>query len=134
MPRVVLALLTVGVTVYALVDCLRCTDDEVRTFPRQVWCLIVLVPLIGGIAWLVYGRPPTDQIDAARPRMVAPDDDPDFLRTLDEGFRDRRQRKQQQEEGRRRDARDTTDEAQQRDGETGPNGGGDGGGASSGEA
>jgi hypothetical protein len=103
MARVIVVLLTVGVTIYALVDCLRCNDDEVRTLPRQVWCLIALVPLVGGLAWLVYGRPRPDQPAANAPRMIAPDDDPDFLHALDQTFRERRRQAAEEARRRRRD-------------------------------
>lgn len=90
MVRVVLVLLTVGVTIYAVVDSLRCSDDEVRSLPRSVWILISLVPLVGGVAWLLLGRPRDDLVPEAGPRVIAPDDDPDFLNSLDQSFRERR--------------------------------------------
>lgn len=83
MVRVVLAVLAVGVTLYAFIDCLRCTDDEVRGLPRQVWCVITLLPLVGGTAWLLYGRPRAQASSGIGPPTLAPDDDPEFLRNLD---------------------------------------------------
>ncbi len=134
MPRVVLLLLTVGVTIYALVDCLRCGDDEVRTLPRQIWCLVVLVPLVGGLAWLVYGRPAPGRPDRAAPRALAPDDDPEFLRTLDQGFRERRRRaaedarrRRQDEEARRQDEEARRRAAQGQNGQDRPRGSRSGG-------
>jgi hypothetical protein len=95
----VVLLLTVGVTIYALVDCWRATDDEVRGLPRPAWVLgILLVPLFGGIAYLAFGRQ-TSTVPTGRPRMVAPDDDPDFLRQLD-------QRRSQAEQQSRRERRE----------------------------
>jgi hypothetical protein len=85
MLRVVIALLTVGITLYAFVDCLRCGDDEVRRWPRHVWCLITLIPLVGGIAWLAYGGRPENG-NRPVPRPSAPDDDPEFLRSLDQSL------------------------------------------------
>jgi len=80
----IVLLLTVGVTIYALVDCWRSTDDEVRGLPRQAWIIIiVLVWLLGGLAYLFFGRNRGPTALVERPRMVAPDDDPDFLRQLD---------------------------------------------------
>lgn len=83
MVRVVLAVLAVGVTLYAFIDCVRCTDDEVRGLPRQVWCVITLLPLVGGTAWLLYGRPRAQATSGVGPPTLAPDDDPEFLRNLD---------------------------------------------------
>jgi hypothetical protein len=106
--RVLLALITVGITIYAVVDCLRSTDDEVRGLPRPLWLLVTLIPLVGGIAWLTFGRAPHGRIGSGPSRVVAPDDDPEFLLALDRSFRERRRqaaddarRRRRQEEARR---------------------------------
>jgi hypothetical protein len=96
----VILLLAVGVTIYALVDLWHSSDDEVRGLPRLAWLLIVvLFPLVGGVAYLVAGRDRHDQPRLSRPRVVAPDDDPDFLHQLDQQRRraaaDERRREQQ---------------------------------------
>jgi hypothetical protein len=96
----VVLLLAVGVTIYALVDCWNSTEDEVRGVPRLAWLLIVLLfPLVGGAAYLMAGRQPHDEPRLHRPRVVAPDDDPEFLRTLDQQRRraaaEERRREQQ---------------------------------------
>jgi Phospholipase_D-nuclease N-terminal len=123
MSYVVLLLISVGVTIYALVDCWRSTDDEVRGLPRPAWILLIIlvgplgVPALGATAYLLFGRTRA----APRPgRVVAPDDDPEFLRSLDAARRraaaeerrreqrerkDReRQEKQQRKEQRKNDA------------------------------
>jgi hypothetical protein len=82
--RLFLTLIVVAVTVYAFIDCLRSDDGEVQHLPRPVWLLLTLVPLVGGLAWLALGR--VRESGFARgsaPRAVAPDDDPDFLRSLE---------------------------------------------------
>jgi hypothetical protein len=83
--RALLVLAGIGVTVYALIDCLRTDDRDVRVFPRPVWVLVILVVvLLGPLAWLATGRdrgaPSTGGGVARGP--VAPDDDPEFLRRL----------------------------------------------------
>jgi hypothetical protein len=99
--RVLLALITVGITIYAFVDCLRSGDDEVRTLPRPLWLLVTLIPLVGGLAWLTFGRPLAGWQPAPRSaRPMAPDDDPEFLQSLERSFRERR--RQVAEEARRR--------------------------------
>jgi hypothetical protein len=98
--RVLLALITVGITIYAFVDCFRCTDEEVRTLPRPLWMLVTLIPLVGGLAWLVSGRPAVGRPVGRPVRPLAPDDDPDFLQSLDRSFREHR--RQAAEEARRR--------------------------------
>jgi hypothetical protein len=64
-----------------------------RGVPTPVWLLIVLVPVLGGVLWLVMSRgaPSAGQRGPAR-GPVAPDDDPEFLRRLD---LERRRREQQ---------------------------------------
>ena len=73
-------LFTVFVTVFAA----SANKNEVRNLPKWLWILICLaVPLIGGLLYLVLGRPlgrPKGR--GGRTRMVAPDDDPAFLRDL----------------------------------------------------
>jgi len=84
--RVLLALATLGLLLYALIDCIGTDDSRVKGLPKVVWILIiVLVGIVGPVAWIIAGRerdwqPP--QRPAGR-RPLAPDDDPDFLRDLD---------------------------------------------------
>ncbi|HEU4347794.1 MAG TPA: PLDc N-terminal domain-containing protein [Actinoplanes sp.] len=68
--------------------------DRVRTLPRFLWIsLILLIPLLGPTAYFVFGRPlPPPQeggpVRRVAPRPASPDDDPDFLRSMNtEQFR-----------------------------------------------
>lgn len=94
---ILLFLIQVGLAAFALISCLSVETGEtgkIRALPRPAWVLIILfVPLIGAIAWFVAGRPvPAGPQGAGRtggpaPRRtgpVAPDDNPDFLRSLDD--------------------------------------------------
>jgi hypothetical protein len=87
MGAVIVVLAVVGVTIYSVVDCLRTPEGEMRGLPKPLWLLVILalVPA-GALLWIFlghedggFGRP------GGRParRVVAPDDDPDFLRSLD---------------------------------------------------
>lgn len=94
--------------VYCLLDVALSEPSLVRNLPKLVWVLlVVLLPLAGGIAWLVAGRPehataaPGSTRSRARRRHPSngpprkappkgPDDDPDFLRRLDQRLRDQR--------------------------------------------
>lgn len=68
--------------VYSLVDGTLATATRVRNLPKPVWILIlVCVPLLGSILWFLFGRPRREPRVATR-TLLAPDDDPDFLRTL----------------------------------------------------
>ena len=75
-------LFTVFVTVFAA----SAKKNEVRNLPKWAWIVICLfVPIIGGLLYLVLGRPtggPKNRF--GKTKIVAPDDDPTFLRDLSE--------------------------------------------------
>lgn len=53
----ILALLTLTVMVFALVDAITRRDDQVKHMPKFVWVFfIVLLPLIGSVLWFTLGR------------------------------------------------------------------------------
>ena len=75
----------VVLTIYCLVEIAQSSSAEVRTLPRSLWALLVLVPFAGALGWLWLGRPRADGGSGGhRPARTrpAPDDDPDFLRHL----------------------------------------------------
>jgi hypothetical protein len=48
--------------------------------PRWLWlAAVICLPLLGSVAWLIFGRPRPDK---PQDPPKAPDDDPDFLRRL----------------------------------------------------
>lgn len=92
-------LVELAVLVYCLVDCIQTDEYRVRNLPKTAWViLIVILPIVGGVAWLVAGRPvgqsrarrdvPWPSTATAgfpeyeRPRPLAPDDDPEFLASV----------------------------------------------------
>jgi len=76
-------LIPIAIQLYALIDCAQREDTDVRSLPRWAWLLIILVPLVGPIAYLIAGRPRRPGNGGKKPkRTIAPDDDPDFLRGL----------------------------------------------------
>jgi hypothetical protein len=91
-------LVEIGLLVFCLIDCLQSDEASVRNLSKGWWMvLIILLPVVGGIAWLVAGRPeqhhrrrdvawPATQTSGfpehERPRGLAPDDDPEFLAGL----------------------------------------------------
>ncbi len=96
MVRVFLFLAAVELTlvVLALISCLSAERRAVRSMPRAAWIVaIVVLPLLGPVAWFLAGRPRPGDGGPARPprRPTSPDDDPDFLRSLnaDDSRRDR---------------------------------------------
>ena len=94
-------LIELGLLVFCLIECIQTPADEQRNLPKWAWILLILlVPLIGSIAWLVAGRPRRVSSTAPWPststagfpeyerpgRRTAPprgpDDDPEFLASL----------------------------------------------------
>lgn len=84
MGRALILVIAVALAIFCLVQVAQSRGQPVRAMPRWAWVLvIVLVPLLGPIAWLVLGQPKQGG-PPKRPqrRTIAPDDDPDFLRDL----------------------------------------------------
>lgn len=109
MPRSIPILIILGLAIYSFFDVLKTDDSRIRRWPRTAWLVIVLVPVIGAALWFGVGRPrrSRDMYDAPRiislkpnQRPAAPDDDPSFLRRLDEeAWRKKRDEKRAQESG-----------------------------------
>jgi hypothetical protein len=96
--------------VFCVLNVVTTPEDDVRNLPKLLWLLLVVVlPLVGGIAWLVAGRPATGarRTPARQPRTrhhpastaTSPDDDEAFLRSLRE--RAEQQRRTSAEQRRR---------------------------------
>lgn len=79
-------ILLIVVAIYCWVEIAQSDPRQVRQLSRGMWALVVLVPLAGPVAWLVAGRPNGEEVRKTtprpRPRVIAPDDDPEFLRGL----------------------------------------------------
>jgi hypothetical protein len=91
---VFLAAVQLVLLVLALISAL--SADRVRTLPRALWVLVVLlIPLLGPVAYFVFGRPlPAPREGPVRrpaSRPASPDDDPEFLRSMniEQAARDR---------------------------------------------
>lgn len=51
-------LIELALLVYCLIDCVQTDSVAVRNLPKLAWvAIIVIIPIIGPIAWLVAGRP-----------------------------------------------------------------------------
>ncbi len=132
MGKFLLAFAIVAVIVYSMVDVARARSDQVRLMPRWLWGLgILLVPPFGSLFWFLLGRPRADYPPSGgggglgggmRPQGPgpAPDDDPEFLKRLDEqSWAARMERLRRERESGGAD-RDGTEEGQG----AGPSGGG----------
>ncbi|MER5641377.1 PLD nuclease N-terminal domain-containing protein [Kitasatospora sp. NPDC002227] len=82
MLRILPSLLVIALWIWAFIDCVTTPEQEVRHLPKVVWVIVVLLfPLVGSAAWVVAGRRRRPR--AATGPMVAPDDNPEFLASLD---------------------------------------------------
>ena len=90
-------LLVLALWIYAFIDCLNTPEEEVRGMPKPIWVIIILLfgeVLVGPIAWLVAGKvrktpaggltpgPLSPEHRGRRTEWVAPDDNPEFLKSL----------------------------------------------------
>jgi hypothetical protein len=89
-------LVSVLLAAVALISCLSADNKRaIRRLPRAVWvALILLVPVVGATAWFLFGRPLSLRVagtgswlpvpgSVGRSTGSAPDDDAEFLRSLD---------------------------------------------------
>jgi len=79
------AVLAIGLMLFAFIDCAMREDLQIKRLPKWGWLLvIILFPTIGSIGYLVAGRQGTLQkrVKKSKPRIIPPDDNPDFLRGL----------------------------------------------------
>ncbi|GAA1433505.1 PLD nuclease N-terminal domain-containing protein [Streptomyces thermospinosisporus] len=86
MLRVLMFLVPLALSIYAFIDCISTSDEDVRHMPKPLWAILVLLfPLAGSISWIIAGkqRHPVTR-GMGRGQWVAPDDNPDFLKSLDE--------------------------------------------------
>lgn len=91
MLRVLMFLVPLALSVYAFIDCISTKDEDIRHMPKPLWAILVLLfPLVGSISWLIAGkkRHPVGAGGSAwgggRRQWVAPDDNPEFLKSLDD--------------------------------------------------
>ena len=106
--------------VYCVLNIITTPDSEVRNLPKMVWLLLVLFfPIVGGVAWLVAGRPqgparslpykgnvgriPPEYDRPGRAVASSPDDDEAFLRSLRERAEEQRRKAEQERRAREAD-------------------------------
>ena len=100
MIRVLPVVVELFLLVFCLIDCIQTPDHEVRNLPKVGWIiLIIIIPLVGGAAWLVAGRPQRtsgggrvpwpstatagfQEHERTQKHALGPEDDPDFLRQM----------------------------------------------------
>jgi len=123
MPRVLLAVAVLAIYVYGLVDVIRTDGRLTRGISKTAWILVVaFLPLVGAALWFILGRPrgrPAPEQSYSHP--TAPDDDPDFLRRLEQRRRhqaeaDRLKRLKEELDARDRNRGDASDGSHDSDG------------------
>ncbi len=90
MLRVLMILIPVAVSVYALIDAIMAPRAAVRLMPKWTWIVVIVLLWLGGaVLWFFLGRPRVRKSGANPPkrqstrhRPMGPDDDPDFLWSL----------------------------------------------------
>ncbi|MEV6958956.1 PLD nuclease N-terminal domain-containing protein [Streptomyces sp. NPDC051207] len=98
MLRVLMFLVPLALSVYAFIDCISTKDEDIRHMPKPLWAILVLLfPLVGSVSWLIAGKKRSPAAEGwsgmraggGRSRQwVAPDDNPDFLKSLDDDTKD----------------------------------------------
>ncbi|MFC9942492.1 PLD nuclease N-terminal domain-containing protein [Streptomyces pratensis] len=121
MLRALIILLPLALTIYAFIDCLNTPEDEAKHLPKVAWVFIILLFwVVGPVVWLAAGkarrahsggRTPSEWRRGQRTTWVAPDDNPDFLKSLkeenakDESLQDREaELRRREEETKRRES------------------------------
>ncbi|MET9953606.1 PLD nuclease N-terminal domain-containing protein [Streptomyces sp. NPDC006339] len=94
MLRALMFILPLALVIYSLIDCLNTPEDEVKHLPKVVWVIIILLFwIVGPIVWFAAGkmrkapaggRTPSEWHRNHRQEWVAPDDNPEFLKSLRE--------------------------------------------------
>jgi hypothetical protein len=98
MLRILPIVIELVLLVVCLMDAVQTPEGSMRNLPKWAWVvLIIVVPIVGPVAWLVAGRPRRRQRTAPWPStrtagfpeyerptsaMRAPDDNPEFLASI----------------------------------------------------
>lgn len=83
MSRVLVLVIAGLLTIYCVVEVAQAEPFAVRRMPRWLWATVIIVfPVVGAIAWLLWGRPNKQSSKSEGGRPMSPDDDSDFLRGL----------------------------------------------------
>ena len=80
-----IAVFTIALMLYTFVDCAMRDETQIKKLPKWAWLLIIFIfSPIGPIAYLAIGRVGKLQkrTKKSKPRIIPPDDNPDFLRGL----------------------------------------------------
>ncbi|WP_411072170.1 PLD nuclease N-terminal domain-containing protein [Streptomyces sp. cmx-4-25] len=86
MLRALLFILPLALMIYAFIDCLNTPEEEVKHLPKPVWAIVILLfSIVGAIGWIAAGKergPGSRRGARGAGGWVAPDDNPEFLKSL----------------------------------------------------
>jgi hypothetical protein len=84
MIRVLPFFIELALLIYCLIDAIQSPEIEIRNLPKWGWILlIVILPLVGSVAWLVAGRPVRQPTTGWRPGGGFPEYERPPARTQD---------------------------------------------------
>ncbi|MEV0883945.1 PLD nuclease N-terminal domain-containing protein [Streptomyces microflavus] len=131
--RALLFIVPLALTIYAFIDCLNTSEEDTKHLPKIAWVFIILLFwIVGPVVWLVAGKArrnaatgagtgPSSWQRGRRQQWVAPDDNPDFLKSLKD---DKEARKAEAEAESRKaekaEKAEAEEELKRRNGGTGP--------------
>lgn len=126
--RALLFIVPLALTIYAFIDCLNTSEEDTKHLPKIAWVFIILLFwIVGPVVWLVAGKAcrnaatgtgPSSWQRGRRQQWVAPDDNPDFLKSLKD---DKEARKAEAEaESRKAEKAEDEEELKRRNGGSGP--------------
>ncbi|SEC37974.1 PLD nuclease N-terminal domain-containing protein [Streptomyces melanosporofaciens] len=94
MLRVLMILVPLALSIYAFIDCITTDEQDIRYIPKPIWAILVLLfPVVGSVSWLIAGRKRAVAEGGGRGAArgaggwVAPDDNPEFLKSLNDNSR-----------------------------------------------
>lgn len=83
---VIVPVIAVALDIFSIIDIITIDERRVRGLPKFLWvAIVVLLPFVGVILWFTIGRARAENGGGTRGgerRVIAPDDDPNFLRNL----------------------------------------------------
>lgn len=116
MPYEAAGLITLLLWVYCLIDVITAPEAGIRHLPKVAWVMIIIfIPTLGGLLWLLLGRPvhetrgprsTTGFAEYDRPGRYVPADpaaDEEFLRGLRERAEQQRAEARRQEQARQQE-------------------------------
>jgi len=103
---VLIGLALLAFWLYCLFDVITTPEEHVRNLPKVLWVLVVVLLItVGGLLWMLLGRPLQQQAHTPgggasgggyggggtgrrqQPSYRGPEDDPEFLRSLERRLR-----------------------------------------------